>query len=93
MGRVSEIVHRCSADQVLLGVWRRAGRVGDPAGGAAVVDIEGGKEHGGAGALVLELSASRLPGRAGLVGLMQDLACMPDLSSTLHTTAFWGGFR
>ena len=30
---------------------------------------------------------------AGFVGLMRDLACMPDFSSTLQTTAFPGGLR
>jgi hypothetical protein len=34
-----------------------------------------------------------MPGTAGLVGLTRDLACIPDFSSTLHTTAFSGGFR
>src|SRR5208283_3718589 len=35
----------------------------------------------------------RLPGIAGLVGLIRDLPCMPDFSSTDQTTAFCGGLR
>src|SRR6202162_1152031 len=35
----------------------------------------------------------RVPGIAGFVGLRRDLACIPDFSSTDHTTAFWGGFK
>src|SRR5487761_912513 len=34
-----------------------------------------------------------MPGIGGLVGLTRDLACMPDFSSTLQTTAFSGGFK
>src|SRR3954451_3495590 len=34
-----------------------------------------------------------IPGTAGRDGLTRLLACMPDFSSTDHTTAFSGGFR
>src|ERR1039457_6064398 len=34
-----------------------------------------------------------LPGMAGLVRVARDFACMPDFSSTDHTTAFCGGFK
>ena len=55
----------------------RAGRVGHPPGDVAVVHVEGGEQHGGAVAAVLELAAHRDAGHRRLVGLTRLLACIP----------------
>jgi len=44
-------------------------------------------------AAILELLTVRLPGTAGLDGLILDFAWIPVFSSTDHTTALAGGSR
>ena len=73
----------------------RPGRVGDPAGDGAVVDVEGGEQLSGAVTAVLELATHRDPhtrsspslwaGMAGRVGLIRLLAWIPVFSSSDHT--------
>ena len=70
-----------------------SGRVGDPSGDGAVVDVEPGEEHGGAVTDVPVVASPPRTSTAGLVGFTRDLAWIWDFSSTDHTTAFSGGFR
>ena len=72
---------------------RGAGRVGDPSGDGAFMDVQPGEEHRGAVTHVAVVASSGAPGIAGLVGATRLLAWIWDFSSTDHTTAFSGGFR